>query len=133
MPEFSETSLKRLHTCHPNLIRVMNMAIRNGPDFSIICGYRDAMEQQKAFSDRNSLVVFPYSKHNVEPSVAIDIAPFPIDWDNWNRFRILAGYVMGVADTMGLPLIWGGDWNKNYDEGDEKFRDLPHFELFDEV
>jgi peptidoglycan LD-endopeptidase CwlK len=129
MPKFGPISEERLLTCHPDIIRVMRMAIQYGPDFSIICGHRSAGAQLKAFDDGNSLATWPNSKHNAIPSSAVDIAPYPIDWENWNRFRVLAGYIMGVGDTMGIHLRWGGDWNKNYDEGDEKFRDLPHFEL----
>ena len=36
---------------------------------------------------------------------------------------------MGVADMLGVSIRWGGDWDKDYDEKDERFRDLPHFEL----
>ena len=136
MPEFGERSRERLNSCHPDIARVMNMAIQNGPDFSVICGVRSKAAQELAFDAGMTKVHWPDSKHNIEHpqtvSMAIDIAPYPIDWDDWNRFRVLAGYIMGVADTMGVRFRWGGDWNRNYDEGDEKFRDLPHFELIED-
>ena len=131
MPQFGKTSMERLMTCQPGIQRVLLKAIRNGPDFTIICGHRGRAEQGRAVAEGRSKVHWPNSKHNTDPSEAVDIAPYPIDWDDTNRFRVLAGYILGVADTMGVPLRWGGDWDHDYSETDERFRDLPHFELLE--
>ena len=69
------------------------------------------------------------SPHNYPISHAVDIAPYPIDWNNTSRFMILGGYVLGIAQGLGIDLRWGGDFNRNYDNSDEIFSDLPHFEL----
>ena len=129
MPKFSERSRQRLATCHPDLQRVLNQAIEFGPDFTVICGHRTEEEQTRAVAEGRSHAPWPQSKHNGKPSEAVDIAPYPIDWDDWDRFRVLAGYILGTADTVGVPLRWGGDWDRDYTEADERFRDLPHFEL----
>lgn len=135
MPKFGKSSTRRLGTCHPDLQIIMNHAIARGPDFSILCGHRSEEEQNKAYRQKRSQLKWPLSKHNSHPSKAIDIAPYPIDWNDWNRFRILAGYILAIADTLySLELIehrltWGGDWDRDYQESDERFRDLPHFEL----
>jgi peptidoglycan L-alanyl-D-glutamate endopeptidase CwlK len=42
-----------------------------------------------------------------------------------------AGFVKGVASQMGIPIRWGGDWNSDNNLKDNKFDDLPHFELKD--
>ena len=129
MPEFGETSKARLRTCHADIQAVMEKAIEQGPDFTILCGHRNEEDQNRAVAEGKSKAPWPQSRHNTSPSVAVDIAPWPIEWDDWNRFRVLAGYILGIADAMGIKLRWGGDWSMNYDEGDERFRDLPHFEL----
>ena len=129
MPEFSETSEQRLATCHPDLQQVLRAAIGGGPDFTVLCGHRCQEDQDRAVREGRSQVRWPHSKHNQDPALAVDIAPWPVDWDDANRFRLLAGYVLGVADTLGVELRWGGDWDRDYSEADEGFRDLPHFEL----
>ena len=40
---------------------------------------------------------------------------------NIGRWHELAGRVLGVAESMGIKLAWGGHW--------KNFVDLPHFEL----
>lgn len=132
MPHFSLTSRQRLASCHPDLQRVLEKAIEDGPDFTVLCGYRGPVEQHLAYSEGRSQLCFPKSPHNVSPSRAVDLAPYPIDWDDTDRFRLLAGYILGVADGLGVKLRWGGDWDCDYDEGDERFRDLPHFELLED-
>ena len=41
----------------------------------------------------------------------------------------MAGFVMGIANTVGIKLRWGGDWDKDTELKDNKFNDLGHFEI----
>ena len=68
-----------------------------------------------------------YSKH-IEGR-AVDVAPYPINWEDRERMTYFAGMVMGIAKAKGIGLRWGGDWNQNTDLEDNGFDDLPHFEL----
>ena len=61
--------------------------------------------------------------------MAVDVSPFPIDWNDANRFHHFAGYVLAVAQSLDIKIRWGGDWNGDLQFKTEKFRDLPHFEL----
>ena len=70
-----------------------------------------------------------YSKHNQEPSLAVDVAPWPIDWNDSHRFYHFAGFVLGIAAALNIRLRWGGDWDSDFDLRDQTFFDLPHFEL----
>jgi hypothetical protein len=45
------------------------------------------------------------------------------------RMIHFAGYVQGTAQKMGIPIRWGGDWSMDFIMADERFPDLPHFEL----
>ena len=63
------------------------------------------------------------------PSLAIDAAPSPIDWNDRERFFYFAGVVKGVAEEMGIKIRWGGDWDGDNDFDDQTFDDLVHFEL----
>ena len=94
-------------------------------DFTVICGYRDEVDQNAAFNSGHSRVKFPNSHHNKYPSRAIDIAPWPIDWDDTISFYKQAAYILEVAGQLGIKLRWGGNW------GIRKvcrLTDLPHFQ-----
>lgn len=128
MPAFSKVSQERLATCHPKLQALMNEVAKYENIF-IIEGYRDQEAQDKAFREGKSKLKWPQGKHNTLPSNAIDIAPYPLDWNDSLAFARLAGYVQAVADAMGIAVRWGGDWNGNGKSKDERFLDLVHFEL----
>ena len=59
--------------------------------------------------------------------MAVDAVPYPIDWQDRERIRFFAGYVLATADQMLLSgkithkVAWGGDWSN--------FVDLYHFYL----
>lgn len=128
MANFSKSSLSRLDTCDPRIKSVMLEVVRRF-DCTIICGHRGEEEQNKHYSSGNSKIRYPQSKHNKTPSRAVDVAPYPIDWNDTARFRYFAGYVMGVAAMMGVRLRWGGDWDSDTQVSDNRFNDLVHFEL----
>ena len=131
MPTLGTRSEGRLHTCHPDLQKVIRRAIEAGPDFTVLCGHRGRADQERAVAEGRSKARWPRSKHNRSPSEAVDLAPWPIDWHDLERFRVLARWVLGVAHGMGVRLRWGGDWDMDFDEADErgKLRDFPHFEM----
>lgn len=127
MPMFSKRSLARLETCDHRLQIVMKRAIARY-DFTVLCGHRSKQEQEDAFERGASKLRWPNSKHNKTPSLAVDVAPFPIDWDDLDRFREMARIIMEEADKAGIKLRWGGDFNMN-GKPDDKFVDMPHFEI----
>lgn len=128
MPTFSALSAARLATCHQKLQDVLNEAIKQ-VDFTIICGHRGQEEQDEAVRLGRSKLSWPLSKHNTMPSLAVDIAPYPVDWQDTARFARLYGYIERIAHEQGVKLRWGGDWNSNWRTSDEKFLDMPHVEL----
>jgi len=132
MPKFSRRSKEILLTCDEDLQVVMNDVIRI-TDIKIISGLRGEVEQNYLFRTGLSKKMFPNSKHNSEVedalSEAVDIAPYPINWHDDERFYYTAGIVMGVAGMLGIELRWGGDWDMDDDLHDQTFMDLGHFEL----
>jgi peptidoglycan LD-endopeptidase CwlK len=136
---FGNTSLARLATCHPDIQHALHAAMRHQlMDFTIIVGHRGQAEQDDAFRRGASKLRWPQSMHNTSPSLAVDIAPWPIRWgDNGSptrlkdigRFYKLAGIVLAASREHGIVLRWGGDWNMNGDVYDQTFDDLVHFEL----
>ena len=134
MPAFSTRSQERLTTCHQDLQAVFTEVVK-GFDCSVLCGYRGGAEQTQAYEQGKSQLQFPESKHNQSPSMAVDVAPYPINWDDRARFYLFAGYVLGTADRLYQEGVithrfrWGGDWDQDTEVKDQRFNDLPHFEL----
>lgn len=128
MPSFSQRSLDNIAELHPDLQRVCHEAIKDY-DFVVICGYRNQADQEAAFRSGNSKARFGQSPHNYRPSAAFDAAPYPIDWNATGKFMEMARVINAAAKRLDVPLRWGGDWNRNGRTDDERFRDLPHFEL----
>lgn len=120
MPQFGRSSLTKLKSCHPLLQKVMNAAIEDY-DFSIVYGFRGQAMQEAAFVAGNSKLRWPNSKHNKRPSQAVDVAPWPIDWEDEDRFLELGTVILSHARILQVPLRWGKDF--------KGLRDLPHFEL----
>ena len=52
-----------------------------------------------------------------------------IDWNNRDRFILLAGIIKGIAHKMKIAIRWGGDFNSDTFMRDQKFVDMPHIEL----
>ncbi len=128
MPKFSARSTDRLETCDQRLVAVFNEVVKHF-DCTILEGWRSEEDQNEAFRTGKSKLKYPEGKHNKQPSFAVDVAPYPVDWENLDRFRYFAGFVMGIASQMGTPLRWGGDWDGDTELRDQRFVDLPHFEL----
>ena len=127
MPKFGSRSLRNRDTIIPKLQEVLDLAILK-MDFSVICGFRPEADQNKAYDEGKSTLRFPQSNHNVLPSKAVDLAPWPSLWSDIGKFYRLAAHMFRAANTIGVKLRWGGDWNRNGDLTDQKFNDLPHFE-----
>jgi len=128
MPRFGKRSISGLKTCDQRLQELFHQVVKHF-DCTIIEGHRGEEGQDKAYADGKSKVKYPNGKHNQFPSVAVDVAPYPIDWSDRDRFHYFGGFVLGVAKQMGLNIRWGGDWNQDTQTKDNKFDDLVHFEI----
>ena len=96
-------------------------------DCAILCGHRDKETQNKEYREGDSMVQWPESKHNSDPSMAVDTVPYPDRWDIWkgdqSELYYFAGIVLSTGWDMGIELRWGGHF-KNIFDG-------PHFELIE--
>ena len=128
MPKFGKTSKKHLNTCDKRIQTLFNEVIKHF-DCSVLVGYRDRNEQNTAYRSGHSTKKWPNSKHNSRPSIAVDVAPYPINWKDRERFTYFAGMVLGIATQLGLSFRWGGDWDRDTQVNDNVFDDLVHFEI----
>jgi len=136
MPSFGKKSREILDTVDPRIAEIMEMVVDHR-DITVLSGFRDKDEQDDLFRRGLSKTQWPNSKHNVNAegqmhglAIAIDIAPYPIRWQDENEFVYVAGLVMQTAFILGYKLRWGGNWDRDDDViDDQTFQDLGHFEL----
>ncbi len=129
MYKFSKRSKDNLDTAHEDLQLIFNEVIKH-IDCTVISGYRSPEEQNKLYqqgrTEPGNIVTnidgyTKKSKHNYSPSLAVDVVPYPIDWNDIDKFKTLAISVKTIADQLNIGLTWGGDWSR--------FRDYPHYQL----
>ena len=128
MPRFGKRSKERLATCEKDLQMVFNEVIKH-VDCSVLEGHRGKDRQNSLYEDGKTKVRYPNGRHNASPSCAVDVTPYPVDWADRERQTLFAGFVLGVANQMGIKLRWGGDWDQDFEVKDNRFDDFPHFEL----
>jgi len=138
VPAFSQRSKDRLATCHPDLLVIFAEVVRTW-DCTIIEGARTREQQAEYVRAGKSKTM--HSKHLPQAdglSHAVDVAPYPIDWDDSRGFAYFAGYVKAVAERLreqgriAHDLRWGGDWDGDGNVREHSFFDGPHFELVGE-
>jgi peptidoglycan L-alanyl-D-glutamate endopeptidase CwlK len=116
----SQRSKDRLNGVHPDLVKVIEEAIKESPlDFSISEGVR-TVERQKALFDAGKSQTMN-SRHIT--GKAVDIAVIregEVTWD-FKYYQLVAEHIKEVAKELGIDIVWGGDW--------QSFKDGPHFEL----
>lgn len=130
--KFGTDSKQRLEKVHPLLQRLC-YALLAYQDIKITYGDRTIQEQADLV--RRGLSKTMDSMHLIQDdgfAHAVDIAPYPIDWNNTKRFYYMAG-MMEVLGKIMLPsdwyLRWGGNWDCDEDLDDQTFMDLGHFEI----
>jgi len=135
MPNFGRTSRDRLGTCDARWLHILSEVVKYY-DCTIITGHRTKEEQNAKFDQNLSEVSWPNSKHNSIPSMAVDVAPWPIptdwgatEWKERTKFYELKAIIFYEAAKKGITIRWGGDWDRDYDYTDNKFDDLVHFEI----
>lgn len=125
---------------HPNLVRVLEEAIKHCPiDFTITEGVRTVERQKELYAQgrtkEGSIVTYADGekrKSNHQPKAdgygyAVDIYPY-----SNGSVRVTESYVVSflkeiathikkTAKDMNVNLSWGGDWTS--------LKDYPHFEL----
>jgi hypothetical protein len=133
MPKYSKRSQSRLDTCDERLRQVFEEVIKHW-DCTILEGHRSKHLQNQYYNSvpQRSKIQWPNSKHNSTPSMAVDAVPYPIDWNDWNRFYAFSGFVVGIGAAMGITIRSGLDWDKDRDFNDQNFNDAPHFEVVED-
>jgi peptidoglycan LD-endopeptidase CwlK len=124
MYKFGKRSKERLNGVDHRLIAVLNELIKI-MDVTIIEGVRSAERQKKLLSQGSTKV--KYSKHM--DGKAVDLAPYPVDFEDRDGFHYMGGMIRGIAQQMGFKVRFGGDWDSDGSTRDNRFDDLVHVEI----
>ena len=120
--KFSQKSLDKMEGVDERLVKVMQATIEDTPfDFAITEGLRT--KERQAVLVKQGLSKTMNSKHLV--GKAVDIVVLiggNVDWD-FEKYRKVAEKVQEKANTLGIPVRWGGTF--------KTLKDGPHFELVD--
>jgi len=124
MPKFGKKSQERLRGVNSELVNVLFELVKI-MDVTIIEGVRSQERQDRLVAEGKSKTKF--SKHLT--GRAVDLAPYPIDWEDRDRFHYMGGMLRGIAHQMGVKVRWGGDWDGDGETKNNNFDDLVHIEL----
>ena len=124
MYKFGKRSRDRLRGVDVRIINILNELIKI-MDVTVIEGLRSADRQKELLAKGATKV--KYSKHM--DGKAVDIAPYPIDWKDRDRFHYMGGMIRGIAKQLNVPIRWGGDWDSGGEVKDNGFDDLVHIEI----
>ena len=116
----SRRSLERMQGVHPDLVKVVMLAIQlTEVDFGITEGLR-TIEKQREYVARGASKTMN-SRHLT--GHAVDLVAYigaEARWD-WPLYHKIADAMKRAANSLGVAIVWGGDWRS--------FKDGPHFEL----
>jgi len=133
MYKYSKKSSDRLSTCHPDLQKIFNEAIKH-MDITILEGVRSKERQEELVrTGKSKTLDSRHLKQDDGYSHAVDASPYPINWSdekhNMNRWYMFVGFIKGLAAKMDIDIRCGGDWDGDGTTSDQTFHDLPHFEI----
>ena len=126
--KLGQRSIDRLKGVNPSLVAVFKRACETMPfDVTVLEGLRSYERQQELLKQGATKVSI--SRHM--SGNALDIAPYPIDWNDLERFQIVAEHMFKAAKELGIVIRWGGTWERSFTKPVKwaKFLDAPHFEL----
>jgi peptidoglycan L-alanyl-D-glutamate endopeptidase CwlK len=121
-------SLETLRPVHPDLYAVVRLAIRlTRQDFMVFEGLRSVSRQKQLLEDGKSKTL--KSRHLT--GHAVDLPQFvsgEVVWDP-ELSLIVKEAMFEAGEILGVPLRWGGDWDRDRRELEPGEDDLVHFEL----
>ena len=140
--KLSERSLNNLKGVDERLVKIVKRAIQiTEQDFIVIEGLRTREQMMINYGKGRS--ASELAKHGIPASyakpkeakvtwlsdpfasnhakgLAVDIVPYPVTWDDLNKFKLINEAMQKAARELSVSLDWGGLW---------KNKDYPHWEL----
>lgn len=136
-----QRSLARLEGVHPDLVRVVMRAAAIATateDFTVLEGVRTIERQRQLYAQGRTapgkVVTWTMNSNHFRNAKtgfghAVDLAPFPIDWNDIARFDRLGLLMFRAASIEKVSIRWGADWDRDGKPRERGESDSPHFEL----
>ena len=134
----SKLSLSRLEGVEPRLVAVVKRAIEiSSQDFMVLEGVRTPARQKELYAQGRTKpgnkVTWTLNSNHFKKADgfghAVDLVPFPVDWNTLSKFDAVSKAMFAAAKELGVNLRWGRDWNQNKRPGERGESDSPHFEI----
>ena len=94
-------SLQNLSGVHPDMQTVVKKAIEiTEVDFTVIEGIRHIDRQRQLLKEGKSTTL--NSRHLT--GHAVDMVPWPVDWEDLDRFETMAEAMKDAAESLTFPL-----------------------------
>lgn len=120
MFKLSKRSEKHLKGVHPDLVKVVERAIRiTEVDFVVLEGLRTVERQRELVAKGASKTM--KSRHLT--GHAVDLGAYvdkEVRWD-WPLYYKIADAMKQASQELNIDIEWGGDWTS--------FKDGPHYQL----
>ena len=123
--KLGKRSKKRLKGLHPDMVKVVELAITyTEVDFTVLETVRTLKRQKQLVKSGASTTM--NSRHLVGPNgyaMAVDLGAYvggKVRWD-WPLYYKIEKAMKKAAKKLGVQITWGGDW--------KSFKDGPHYQL----
>lgn len=131
-------SRQKLEGVHPKLVAVVERAIElTTQDFMVLEGVRTLARQQQLYDQGRKtagpIVTWTMNSRHLPGKDglgrAVDLVPFPVDWNSTAKFDAIANAMFAAAKELGVKLRYGGDWDGDGKRRERGETDSPHFEI----
>lgn len=132
-------SQERLAGVHPKMVAVVKRAIElSSQDFLVLEGVRTPTRQKELYAQGRTkpgnVVTWTLTSNHFKNAKtgfghAVDLCPFPVDWNTASKFDVIYKAMMQAAAELGTPIRSGMDWDRDGVLREAKEHDSPHFEL----
>ena len=131
--KLGKTSLARLQGVDETLVNVVKRAIEiSEVDFSVLEGVRTLERQRELYAQGRTapgkIVTWTMKSRHIEGK-AVDLVPYPLDWNDLEKFNKIKDAMFQAAKELDVNLRWGADWNGNGEYREKGEYDSPHFEI----
>lgn len=131
--KLGKTSLARLQGVDETLVNVVKRAIEiSEVDFTVMEGVRTLERQRELYAQGRTapgkIVTWTMKSRHIEGK-AVDLVPYPLDWNDLDKFNKIKDAMFQAARELDVNLRWGADWDGDGNYREKGEYDSPHFEI----